>query len=58
MCEESCGLVVVRMDGVGRNMNAVDDDFGDPEGVTDAGKAWLSSLPALVRVRGGLRYHL
>ena len=58
MCEESCGLVVVGMDGVGRNMNAVDDDFGDPEGVSDAGKAWLSSLPALVRVRGGLCYRL
>ena len=46
------------MDDVGFYMNAVDDDFSGPEGVTDAGKAWLSSLPALVRVRGGLRYHL
>ena len=46
------------MDGVGYNMNAVDDDVGGPEGVTDAGKAWLSSLPALVRVRDGLHYHL
>jgi hypothetical protein len=35
---------------------AVDDEVGGPEGVTDAGKAWLSSLPA--RIRGGLHYHL
>ena len=34
-----CELAVVGMDGVGYNMNTVDDDVGGPEGVTDAGKA-------------------
>lgn len=35
---------MIGIDGVGCNMNAVDDDFSGPEGVTDAGKAWLSRL--------------